>query len=111
LNKPSRNSSVDTASRATPWRRIGADGSITLSIHAQPGAARTEVVGLHGDAIKMRLAAPAVEGRANDALIAFLAASFRVTRRNIFLVRGETGRAKTVRIASPAARPDLDWEL
>ena len=66
---------------------------------------------MHGDALKVRLAAPAVEGRANDALIAFLAASFRVTRRNVTLVRGEKGRVKTVRIVSPAARPDLDWEL
>jgi uncharacterized protein (TIGR00251 family) len=66
---------------------------------------------MHGDALKMRLAAPAVEGRANDALIAFLAASFRVTLRNVTLVRGETGRAKTVRIVSPAARPDLEWAL
>jgi uncharacterized protein (TIGR00251 family) len=69
------------------------------------------VVGVHGDALKMRLAAPAVEGRANDALIAFLAAGFRVTRSNVTLLRGASGRAKTVRIVSPAARPDLEWAL
>jgi len=97
-------SSVDVA-----WRRVGADGSITLTIHAQPGAKRTEVAGVHGAAIKIRLAAPAVEGRANDALVAFLAESFGVPRRNVTLVRGETGRRKTLRIASPAARPDRDW--
>jgi uncharacterized protein (TIGR00251 family) len=93
------------------WRRVGADGSITLTIHAQPGAKHTEVAGVHGAALKIRLAAPAVEGRANDALVAFLAASFGVPRRNVTLVRGETGRRKTLRIASPAARPDRVWGL
>jgi hypothetical protein len=93
------------------WRRVGADGSITLTIHAQPGAKKTEVAGVHGATLKIRLAAPAVEGRANDALVAFLAASFGVPRRNVTLVRGETGRRKTLRIASPAARPDRDWDI
>jgi hypothetical protein len=101
---------LSSSSADAAWRRVGADGSITLTIHAQPGAKRTEVAGVHGDCLKIRLAAPAVEGRANDALIAFLAASFGVPRRNVTLVRGETGRRKTLRIASPAARPDRDWE-
>jgi len=96
---------------ATPWRLISADGTITLQVHAQPGAKRTEVVGVHGSALKIRLAAPAVEGRANDALIVFLAASFDVPRRNVTLIRGEAGRRKTVRIVSPVARPDRDWGL
>ena len=61
--------------------------------------------------LKIRIAAPAVEGRANDALVEFLAASFGVPRRNVALVRGETGRCKTLRVASPGARPDRDWEL
>ena len=61
--------------------------------------------------LKIRVAAPAVEGRANDALVAFLAASFGVPRRNVALIRGETGRRKTLRVASPAARPDRDWGL
>jgi uncharacterized protein (TIGR00251 family) len=101
-------SSADPAP-AQPWRRIGADGSITLELHCQPGAKRTEIVGTQGSALKIRLAAPPVEGRANAALIAFLAESFGVPKRNVELVRGETGRTKIVRIASPRARPDRDW--
>jgi uncharacterized protein (TIGR00251 family) len=103
-------SSVDSAPGPV-WRRTGPDGSITLDIHCQPGAKRTEIAGLYGTAIKIRLAAPAVEGRANEALIAFLAESFGVPRRNVTLVRGETGRAKSVNIVGPTLRPDRDWEL
>jgi hypothetical protein len=96
-------------SQEPAWRRIGADGSITLDLHCQPAAKRTEIVGTHGSALKIRLAAPPVEGRANEALIGFLAASFGVPRRNVTLIRGEAGRAKTVRIVSPTTRPDREW--
>ena len=90
---------------------MDADGALVLEVHCQPGAKRTEVAGMHGTALKIRLAAPAVGGRANEALVAFLARSFGVPRRDVSIVRGETGRSKTVRIATPAARPDRDWEL
>ena len=90
---------------------MGADGSITLEIHAQPGARKTEVAGVHGDCLKIRLAAPAVEGKANAELRRFLADAFGVPLKNVVLVRGESGRRKTLRIASPAARRDRDWEI
>jgi hypothetical protein len=102
---------LSSFSADVPWRRVGADGSITLTIHAQPGAKKTEVAGVHGDCLKIRLAAPAVEGKANAALLAFLAEAFGVPQRNVALIRGETGRRKTLRIASPAARPDRQWEM
>ena len=94
-----------------PWRRVGADGSVTLTIHAQPGAKKTEVAGVHGDALKIRVASPPVEGRANEELRRFLADAFGVPRRNVTLVRGDTGRRKTVRVASPTTRPDLEWTM
>lgn len=101
-------SSAD-AVRAPSWRRVDADGSITLELHCQPGARRTEVVGAHGPALKIRVAAPAVDGRANEALMTYLAASFGVGKRNVELIRGQTGRSKTVRIDSPSLRPDREW--
>ncbi|HTP47403.1 MAG TPA: DUF167 domain-containing protein [Casimicrobiaceae bacterium] len=101
-------SSADTV-RKPAWLRVGADGSITLELHCQPGARRTEVVGAHGLALKIRVAAPAVDGRANEALMAYLATSFGVGRRSVELIRGQTGRSKTVRIDSPPLRPDREW--
>ncbi len=102
---------MSSSSADVSWRRVGADGSITLQIHAQPGAKHTEVAGVHGDALKIRLAAPAVEGKANDELLRFLAQAFRVPQRAVTIVRGETGRRKTLRIESPVARPDREWEM
>ena len=58
---------------------------------------------------KIRLAAPAVDGKANAALRVFLAEAFGVALRDVEIVRGETGRTKIVRVAAPSRRPDLDW--
>lgn len=82
---------------------------ITLVLHVQPGAKRTEVAGEHGGALKVRLAAPPVEGRANDELIAFMAKAFGVPKRNVVILSGETGRNKRVRISGASRRPDTDW--
>ena len=98
---------------AAAWRREegrGADLALVLTIHAQPGAKRTEVAGLHGDALKIRVAAPPVEGKANTELLRFLAEAFGVPRRAVTLVRGEASRQKLVRIEAPRQRPDRDWE-
>lgn len=87
------------------WWREDA-GGIVLSLHLQPGARRTEIAGLHGGALKLRLAAPPVEGKANVALREFLADAFGVPLRQVTLVRGQTSRDKVVRIEGPAVRPE-----
>jgi uncharacterized protein len=98
---------------APGWRRDAADGSLTLQIHAQPGAKATAVVGIYGDGgqarLKIALAAPPVDGKANAVLRAFLADAFGVAQRNVTLLRGESGRKKLVRIEAPTRRPDNDW--
>jgi uncharacterized protein len=91
-----------------PWLRE-LDDAIELSLHVQPGAKRTEVAGVHGAALKVRLAAPPVEGRANEALVRFLADSFGVTLKQVTILRGETSRQKIVRIERPCARPHRFW--
>ena len=81
-----------------PWLRTdGADCIIV--VHAQPGAKRTDVAGEHGDALKIRLAAPPVDGKANAELLRFVAGRLGVPRTHVTLVAGDSARAKRVRIA------------
>jgi uncharacterized protein len=89
------------------WYRRNADGSLVLAIHAQPGAKRTGVAGVHGEALKVRVAAPPLEDRANDALIEFLAERFDVPKRNVTLVSGHKSRDKRFAIAGATLDPDL----
>lgn len=80
------------------WLRVsGAD--VLLNLHVQPGAKRTGIAGEHGEALKVRLGAPPVDGRANDCLIAFLAERLGVPRTHLVLEAGQTSRAKRVRVA------------
>ncbi len=72
------------------------EGVITLTIHAQPGARRSEVAGLHGDALKIRLAAPAIDGRANAALLAFVARRLGLGRSALTLKSGASSRHKVL---------------
>ena len=67
-----------------------------LDLHVQPGAARTEFAGKHGDRIKLRLAAPPQDGKANAALIEFLAQYYGVPRRNVRITSGLKSRQKRV---------------
>ncbi|WP_126447079.1 DUF167 domain-containing protein [Sulfuricystis multivorans] len=85
------------------WIKSDGDGVILL-LHIQPGAKKTEVAGLYGNALKIRLAAPPVEGKANDALHAFLAKKLGAGRKAVELVSGETSRTKRVRILGVAAK-------
>jgi uncharacterized protein (TIGR00251 family) len=70
------------------------DGTIELSVHAQPGAGRTQITGRHGSALKIRVAVPPEHGRANEALTAALATAFNVPATAIALVSGERSRSK-----------------
>ena len=77
------------------WRReenVDGQPTLQLTLHVQPGASHTGVTGTHGDALKVRLAAPPVDGKANAELLRFLAEAFGVPRRNVTLVRGERSR-------------------
>jgi uncharacterized protein (TIGR00251 family) len=69
-----------------------------VSVHVQPRASRSEVVGMHGTALKVRLHAPPVDGAANDALVLLLAQQLGVPRRAVRIVAGAASRAKTVEI-------------
>lgn len=84
------------------WLRAG-NGRITLNLHIQPGAKKTEVAGLYGDALKIRLAAPPVDGKANAALIGFVAERLGLSRASVTLKSGQTSRRKVLEaINAPA---------
>ena len=72
--------------------------SCTLALKVIPNAPRDEIAGWLGAALKVKLHAPALEGRANEALIDFLADRLALPRRAVVLIRGSTGRHKVVRI-------------
>ncbi len=80
------------------WLRREVSGGLVLSLHVQPGARKTEIVGLHGEALKIRLAAPPVDGKANESLIAFLAEELGVPRAQVELIGGAASRQKRLRV-------------
>jgi uncharacterized protein (TIGR00251 family) len=87
---------------APPWLRVSGDDAV-LSLHIQPGAKRTELAGEHGEALKVRLGAPPVDGKANEALIAFLAERLGVPKARVILEAGQTSRSKRVRVVGLGA--------
>lgn len=74
------------------------DGDVLLSVHAQPGAGRSTIVGRHGQALKIRVAAAPEAGRANTALAKLLSEALGVAANQVELVRGEKSRTKQFRI-------------
>ena len=80
------------------------EAAATLEVWVQPRASRDQVVGRQGGAVKIRVAAPPVDGEANQALLRYLAKTLGVPRNRIEIVRGETGRRKTLRITGLADR-------
>lgn len=80
--------------------------AITLTLHVQPGAKQSEIAGLHDDALKIRLAAQPLEGRANEALLHFIAECFAVAPRHVQLVRGSQSRLKVVRVSGSRVEPE-----
>jgi uncharacterized protein (TIGR00251 family) len=74
------------------------DGGVELALLVQPRAGRTELVGPHGGVLKIRLAAPPVDGEANEELVRFLAKTLGVAKSAVTIESGESGRKKRVRV-------------
>jgi hypothetical protein len=83
---------------------------VLLPVRAVPRASKNEIQGIHGDALKIRLQAPPVDGKANEALIRFLSDTLDIPRSQISVASGETGRNKSVLIAG-TTRDDLITRL
>ena len=80
-----------SASYLTPQK-----GGVRLHIHAQPNARKTEICGLHGDALKVKIKAPPEDGRANQELISFFAKLLEVPQSRVELASGASSRRKTL---------------
>lgn len=72
-------------------------GAILIAVHAQPGARHCSLVGLHGGALKIKVSAPPVDGKANEELALFLADLLDISKRSVTLVKGDKSRAKVFR--------------
>jgi uncharacterized protein (TIGR00251 family) len=82
---------------------------LTVTLHVQPNARRSEIAGLHGDALKVRIAAPAVDNKANAELIEFLSESLGIPKSAIVIRRGASGRHKVLEIyGGPELKAKLD---
>jgi uncharacterized protein (TIGR00251 family) len=81
--------------------------SLFLHLYVQPRASQDEIVGPHGDSLKVRITAPPVEGKANEHLLKFLAKVFGVSRKQISLTSGQQGRHKQLRITQPSRLPAI----
>ena len=92
-----------TAETLAPLIRVNASG-VFLSCHVQPGAKRTAVAGVYGMALKISLAAPPVDGKANKELGVFLAKKLKLPKSAVTLVSGQTSRDKVVFL--PGIVPD-----
>jgi len=79
------------------------DGTVRFAVRVQPRASRSEIVGLHGDAMKIRLSAAPVDGAANEALVELIAGVLGVGRRAVRIVSGESSRSKVVEVEGVTA--------
>ncbi|MCK9467891.1 MAG: DUF167 family protein [Porticoccaceae bacterium] len=82
------------------------DDGLVLQCHIQPGASRDAIAGVHGDRLKVQVASPPVDGKANDRLVRFIAKTLGVAKSRITVVRGHSSRQKTLHIADLKALPD-----
>ena len=75
-----------------------AAGTVSFPVRVQPRASKNEIAGVHGDALKIRLQAPAVENRANEALVEFLALLLKTPKSAVRILAGDRSRTKRVEI-------------
>ncbi len=82
-----------------PFLQTLRDGDVLLTLYVQPRSSRNELVGLHGGALKIRLTTPPVDGKANKAVITFLAKLLKIPKSAILIQGGHQSRTKRIRIS------------
>lgn len=84
------------------------DGAVTIRVRVQPRAPRTELAGEHDGALKLRIASPPVDGKANEECMRYLAKLLKVSATSIEIIAGESSRNKVVRVSNTSARRVLE---
>lgn len=92
------------------WCSVSPHG-LCLAVHLIPNARKTEIVGIQGDALKIRLQAPAVEGKANEALVRFLADILGVSKNAVEITHGHTARRKLIAVKGTLELPAVKAAL
>jgi uncharacterized protein len=80
------------------------NATVTFAVRVQPGASKDEIAGEYGDAIKIRLSAPAVDGQANEALIDFFSQLLKTPKSTVRILSGERSRSKRIEIQGVSKR-------
>jgi uncharacterized protein (TIGR00251 family) len=80
---------------------------LLLAVHVQPRSSKTEIMGVYGERLKIKITAPPVDGKANKELVTFLSKIFAVPKSHISLLNGETSREKRFKIQTPRKFPDF----
>ena len=83
-----------------------ADDRLTINVHIQPNASASEYAGIYNGRYKIRLNAPPVDGKANKALIEFIAKAFSVSKSKVSVLQGHTSRSKKIEIREPLQLPE-----
>lgn len=86
------------------------DNAILLKIHVSPRSSKNQVTGLHGDALNVKITAPAVEGKANKALITFLADYFGLKKKQVEIKSGDKSREKVIALKDVSLQ-DIDGRI
>ncbi len=100
----------EAGARRPPWL-AGAPGDWSLLVHVQPGAARSAPAGEYDGCLKLRIAAPPIDGRANEALRAFLAERLAVPRSAVRVEHGDSARRKRIRVLSDLGDAEIAARL
>ncbi|HIF9251621.1 TPA: DUF167 family protein YggU [Photobacterium damselae] len=84
---------------------------LIIRLYIQPKASRDQIVGIHGEELKIAITAPPIDGKANAHLTKYLSKQFKVAKGHIVIEKGELGRHKQVRVESPREMPAIITEL
>jgi uncharacterized protein (TIGR00251 family) len=89
------------------WCSALADGGVRIAVHIAPNAKRSEVLGIHDGALKIRLQAQPIEGKANAALVKFIAGALGVARSSVAITHGHTNQRKLLEVGATSVTPEM----